>query len=206
MKLNTFCGHLVHLLDMPMSDFTELQRALKEQSPHFNPEGKLEKAVRVYAEEAGIAHDPNLLKGKAGPGGGIELDSFRAAFFLLAVTLNGPRKDSSTATWLTWHLNQEGSEVSGWGDDWKPTFKLCPLTKQHLFGEALKQIIEDVSLAARVDEVRVASDLSAEIHYDNGKISKFDKSYRETAPRLYRLAVVNGMVWQVAANLVTREG
>ncbi|MCJ2033167.1 hypothetical protein [Methylobacterium sp. J-068] len=206
MKLTTFCGHLVPLLDMPMSDFTELQRALKEQSPHFNPEDKLNKAIRAYAEEAGISFDPNLLKGKAGPGGGIELDAFRAAFFLLAVTLNGPRKNSSTATWLTWHLNQEGSELSGWGDNWKPTIKLCPFTGQHLFGEALKKIIEDGSLAARVNEVRVASDLTAEIHYDNGNISKFEKSYRDTSPHLYRLAVVNGMVWQAAAELVKREG
>ncbi len=92
MKLNTFCGHLVSLLDLPMSDFTELQRALKEQSTHFDPDNQLNRDVRAYAEDAGIGYDPDLLKSKAGPGGGIELDAFRAAFFTLAVVLNGPRK------------------------------------------------------------------------------------------------------------------
>ena len=204
MKLNTFCGHLVSLLDMPMSDFTELQRALKEQSAHFNPADQINADVQAYAADAGIGYDANLLKGKAGPGGGIEVDSFRAAFFLLAVVLNGPRKDSATATWMTWHLNQEGSVLSGWGGDWKPTFTECPLTGQHLFGEALKTIIENEALARRVDEVRVASDRTAEIHFDDGKVSKFEKPYRDRDPLLYRVAVVKGTALQVVANLMKR--
>lgn len=206
MKLNTFCGHLVHLLDTPMSEFTELQRALKEQSAHFNPEDKLNKAVREYAKDTGISFDPDLLKGRAGPGGGIELDPFRAAFFLLAVAINGPRKENANATWLTWHLNQAGSVMSGWGEDWKPTVTYCPLTGMHLFGEALRKIVEDVDLARRVKEVRVASNHTAEIHFDEGKVSTFEKSYSDRAPLLYRLAVIDGSVWAMTAELVKREG
>lgn len=206
MKLNTFCGHLVSLLDLPMSDFTELQRALKEQSTHFDPDNQLNRDVRAYADDAGIGFDPDLLKGKAGPGGGIELDAFRAAFFTLAVILNGPRKESANATWMTWHLNQEGSVLAGWGEDWKPTLTICPLTGQHLFGEALKVIVENDALAKRVKEIRVASDLTAEIQFDNDKVSKFEKSYRNRDPLLYRVAVTKGTVWQMIAHLVKREG
>lgn len=206
MKLNTFCGHLVSLLDLPMSDFTELQRALKEQSTHFDPDNQLNRDVRAYADDAGIGFDPDLLKGKAGPGGGIELDSFRAAFFTLAVILNGPRKESANATWLTWHLNQEGSVLSGWGEDFRGKFTICPLTGQHLFGEALKVIVENEAIAKRVKEVRVASDLTAEIHFDDDKVSKFEKSYRNRDPLLYRVAVTTGTVWQMIAMLVKREG
>lgn len=204
MKLNTYSGHLVSLLKLPMSEFTELQRALKEQSAHFDPENKLNQDVHAYAADAGIGYDPELLKGKAGPGGGIELDSFRAAFFLLAVVLNGPRKHAAEATWMTWHLNQEHSVLSGWGEDFKPTFAECPFTGHHLFGEALRAIIEDEDLAARVDEIRVASDLTAEIHYDGGKVSKFEKSYRDQFPFLYRVSVLNGLVLQAIAQLLKR--
>lgn len=206
MKLNTFCGHLVPLLNLPMSEFTELLRALKEQSAHFDPEDKINQKVRAYADGAGIGFDPNLLKGRAGPGGGIEVDPFRAAFFLLAVALNGPRKDSAEATWATWHLNQEGSILSGFGDDWKPTFTFCPLTGQHLFGEALRAIVSDPALARRVSEVRAAADLNGEIHFDEGKVSKFSKPYRDREPHLYRVAVVRGRVWRMVARLVTQEG
>ena len=206
MKLNTFCGHLVSLLDLPMSDFTELQRALKEQSTHFDPDNQLNRDVRAYAEDAGIGYDPDLLKGKAGPGGGIELDAFRAAFFTLAVVLNGPRKESANATWMTWHLNQEGSVLAGWGEDFRGKFTICPLTGQHLFGEALKKIVEDDVLAKRVKEIRVASDLPAEIEFDDHRVSKFEKSYRNRDPLLYRVAVTKGTVWQMIAHLVKREG
>jgi hypothetical protein len=205
MKLKTFSAHLVPLLKMPMSEFTELERALKEQSAHFDPENEINQEVLKLAAEKGVGHDPQLLKGKAGPGGGIELDAFRAAFFLLAVVLNGPRKESAYATWMTWHLNQEGSILGGAGDDWQPTFTVCPLTGQHLFGEALKAIIEDEGLARRVDEIRVSSNLSAEIHYD-GKVSKFEKSYADMYPTLYRVAVLNGLVLVAVSQLVRMEG
>lgn len=206
MKLNTFCGHLVSLLNLPMSELTELQRALKETSQHFDPDSELNHDVRAYAEDAGIGFDPDLLRGRAGPGGGIELDAFRAAFFTLAVILNGPRKESAHATWMTWHLNREGSVLSGWGDDWKPTLTICPLTGQHLFGEALKKIVENDGLAKRVKEIRAASDLTAEIHFDDNNVSKFEKSYRDRDPLLYRVAVAKGTVWQMIAVLLKRQG
>ena len=206
MKLNTFCGNLVPLLGLPMSEFTELQRALKEQSPHFDPDNELNAASRQQAEEAGVAFDPAMFRGKAGPGGGIDVDPFRAAFFVLAVVLNGPRKESANSTWLTWHLNQEGSELSGWGENWKPKFAACPMTGRHLFGDALKSIIEDQDLAARVDEVRVSSDLYAEIRYDGGKVSRFEKPYRDQEPILRRDAVLQGIALQAISQLIKREG
>lgn len=205
MKLNTFCANLVPLLGLPMSEFTELQRALKEQSVHFDPESEINRKASEYAASTGVGFNPDLLKGKAGPGGGIDVDAFRAAFFMLAVILNGPRKESATATWLTWHLDQEGAVLSGWGDDFKGTIVACPLTGQPLFGAALKALVEQEDLACRVDKICVVSNVSAEIYFDNGKVSRFQRSSNPDQ-LLYREAVVKGIVWQAIAQLVKREG
>lgn len=202
MKLNTYCAHLVPLLGVEMSELMEVQRALKEQSPHFDDGGELNplKGANMYQ------HQDEPLPAKPGPGGGVELDPFRAAFFLLAAVLNGPRKQASYSTWMTWHLNHEGSVLSGYGDDWKPTFTKCELTGKHLFGDALKQIISDISLANRVRQVRVSSNLVGEIVFDDGKVSRFEKAHRHSDPGLYRLSVLSGRVLQNSAVTLKFDG
>lgn len=206
MKLNTFSSHLVPLLNLPMSEFTELQRALKDQVAHFDPESDVNAFARQSADTSGVGFDPDLLKGKPGPGGGVDVDDFRAAFFLLAVILGGPRKESARVAWTTWHLNQKGSILCGYGNDWTPTFNVCPLTGRHLFGDALKAVVSDPHLARRIDEIAVSSNLWAEIRYDGGEVSAFEKPYKAEAPALYRVAVLSGRALQAVAAIIKRGG
>lgn len=209
MKLNTFSAHLVPLLSIPMSETTEVQRALKEQTPYFDPDSidpdqPISAKLRSKADRSGVGFDPELFKGKAGPGGGTDVDPFRAAFFTLAVALNGPRKESASSTWTTWHLPQEGSVLSGWGD-FEPKFAVCPVTHQHLFGEALKQLVSNKALADEVRETRVSSNRKAEIEFKDGRVSRFEKPNRHDDPNLYRLAVIKGDVWRAVAVLIKQE-
>lgn len=190
MKILDLFGRLAPYMNLTMSEGTELLRALKEGSAHFNEDTAGESRV-----------DPDILKGRPGPGGGVEADPFRAAFLLIAIMVNGPRKEAARNTWMTWHLNQEGSVLAGWGEDWKPTITVCPLTGQHLFGDAIKTIIENQDIAARVSKVHLSSDRSGEIHFDDGTVSKFHKGHNE--PRYFhRGATVDGIVLQAMAQML----
>jgi len=186
MKVLDLFGRLAHYMDIPMSEGPELLRALKDGSSHFNED--LEK------------HDPDILKGRPGPGGGVEADPFRAAFLLLAIMVNGPRKEVAPNTWKTWHLDHEGSVLSGWGDDWKPTITICPLTRQHLFGDAIQAVIENQDLAARVEKVSVSLNRFGEIYFDDGKVSRFDRGHPERG-YFHRTATVDGIVLQALSQL-----
>ena len=206
MKLATLCAHLVPLLDMEMSDLNELQRSLKEQSAHFDPESEINIAIIAAAERAGVAHDPDILKGKPGPGGGIEMGTFNTAFFLLAIAINGPRRESAQTTWRTWHLHQEGSTLSGWSID-ELHAATCPLTGRYLFGDAIKAILASEDVAARVSKVIVAADMFGEIHFDEGRVSRFTSGRFEIKdePRLYRPAIVSGEVFHAVCQLLKRR-
>lgn len=215
MKLTDFTGWLISSLEDRQTTATELLRALREQSSHFDEAkaGLLDEIKPELSEEARAALvrwlttdvSPAALRGKTGPRGGLEADPFRAAFVLLAVMVNGLRSDVGTRVWSAWHINHEGSILTGWGEDWEPTIATCELTGEHLFGEALKQILSNQIFAGRVRLVRVRSDSKrAEIHFDDGvghKVSVFDMGI-EPVPHLARTAELSGtMVAIICARL-----
>ncbi len=182
MKITDFAGWLVSALRDEDTTATELLRALREQSSHFDPD-----------PEKYPAFDPAVLRARTGPGGGIDADPFRAGFVLVAMMLDGPKATIASRVWRAWHLSQEGSVLGGWGDDWKPTVTTCELTGAHLFGDALKKVLGDEDLARQVDKVRIAGDRSAEIFHENGKVSRFE-GHHSAPPLLTRFAEVSGMV------------
>jgi len=196
MKLNDFCAHLVPVLGISMGELNELTRALREGSDHF----------KQQAEKTTSAFDPDLLKGRPGPGGGVGADPFRVAFMLLAIAVDAPRKDVTQKTWSAYHLSKEGSELAGWGD-FKPHFARCEVTNEHLFGAAIKKIVGSPDLASRVDSVWVQSDLRAAIVYDKaaggaGKKSLFADEGNVRASPMYKKTVIDGSVFQFVARLL----
>lgn len=199
MKLVDFSAHLVPLLNVTMGEVTELLRALKEGSDHFDA-AKLDEATRREAARTGAPVTPELLVSRPGPGGGLPADPFRAAFLVVAIMLGKPRKEIALAVWNTWHHVHKGSVTSGWGENWKPTIVCCSLTGSPLFGEAFKAILASVDLAARVDEVRV-SDHFAEIRFDKDKVSRFEDPHRRNY--LTREASLNGHAVKLIAGLLS---
>lgn len=197
MKLATLCAHLVPLLDVEMSDLNELQRSLKERSAHFDPESEINIAVIAAADRAGVAHAPDILKGKPGPGGGIEMGAFNTAFFLLAIAISGPRRESARKTWRTWHMHHGELHLNGVPSDELHTVS-CPLTGCALFGDAIKAMLASEDMAERVSKVVVVADKFGEIHFDEGKVSRFTFGRFEIKdePRLYRPAVMSGDVFR----------
>ena len=182
-----------------MSEFTELQRALKEQSSHFD---ELSRANPRLAEESD-ARSHDKIKAKPGPGGGIEADPFHAGFFLLAFMLNGPRAKSAEATWFAWHLETAGSVTAGFGDDFEPTWKPCPLTGDILFGEALKRMLSDNKIADRIEKISVSTSLLwAEVTFDKDKVSRFESIRINGLPLFDRIAVLDGTLIRSIARLI----
>lgn len=187
MKLNTLCGHLVPLLDLPMSEFTELLRALKEGSPKLDLDG-----------------EKDVLKGKPGPGGGVEADPFHTAFLLIGILVDGPRKDAALSTSRAWNHLAEGVLVKD--QNGIPTHHevTCPLTGRAAFGHAFKAILEQASLADRVGEVRVFSDGRAEIAFDGNQVSRFKHHPAPgSTPGLYRGGLLRGPALRSIARLIT---
>lgn len=198
MKLIDFAARLAPLLGLKMGEVTELLRALKEGSEHFKPE-RLEPELRDAIDEERWA---DVVQSRSGPGGGLPADPFRAAFLVLAIMLEKPRRKIAEAVWQVWHLPQEGSVYGGWGEDWRPTIKYCPLTKVPFFGEALKAVVGDGDLAGRVKEVR-ASDDEAVIIFDDGQVSRFVRSGRKPQ-HLRRDGVLDGYSVGFIAQILQR--
>lgn len=191
MKLTDYCARLSVVLDQPMSEFTELRRALAEQSSHF------------VADEDDLPNlDGTLLKARPGPGGGLEVTPFVGTFVCLALMVGGPRRDTALRTWKAWHLDHEGSVKAAWRGEAEPSVKKCPMTKQHLFGDALRSIFSDHGLAARVDRVMVGTNRTAEIHYDKTKVSRFDKGRRSLRSPLHTVSVLDGTAVRGIATLL----
>lgn len=201
MKLDDFAATLANLIEKPMSHFNELKRVLREQSSHF---GEWTDALPEAAQAQILTRtDETMLRARTGPKGGVDADPFRAGFLTIAAVMNSARSEVALQTWHAWHLSQTGSELSGWGDDWRPTIKACPLTKQHLFGEAFKAIISAPDIARRVVRVCIASD-SAEIVYDDEQVSKFESYPGRPNKGLRVISILDGYVVQVIAATLTR--
>jgi hypothetical protein len=193
MKLSTLTAHLVALLRLPASDMTELIRTFKDGSSHWtNAEDDLAAA----------------LSGKPGPRGGVDATDFNVAFLLIGLMIDGPRKNAVTATYSAYHLDCEGTVSAGWVDDGPlPPAVLCPLTGESMFGPALKKVLADEDLARRVDMLRVRSDSrAAEIHFDDGRVSRFCAGRQNSSQPLVRIAQLDGeLIATVAALLLVSE-
>jgi hypothetical protein len=205
--LSDFIAHLSVMFGRPIGPLNEIKRALTEQTKQFDDEifervFERKNAAQTVRKLAVDKIDPDILAGKAGPGGGVKADAFRVAFFTIAASLDGPRATAGEDTWRVWHLPQGGSVMAGWGENFKPKITVCALTGRHLFGDAMRDILSNVDLAKRVTQVRFSSEEgTAEIDYDDGKCSKFMFGFGKQ--RLtYKVAVLKGAAVQHIAALV----
>lgn len=215
--LNDYVARMSTIFERPVGPLNEIKRALTEQTRAFSQEALLEEllgddpvtidTVRKASFDTEILSADALseaLQGRAGPGGSVVADPFRAGFFTIAAAIDSPRAVTAEATWRVWHIPQEGSELAGWGDDWRPTITKCGLTGQHLFGSAFQTILGDPSVARRVKRVRFACDGSyAEIFYDGEKVSRF----KHTVPRrgrnfVRKVAEIEGIALLMISNVI----
>jgi hypothetical protein len=188
MKLTDLAAHFVPLLGVPMSDITETLRFLKEGSSHFKD-----------------VDDVPDLKGRRGPGGGVDAEPFNSAFLLLAILIDGPRREAAISTWNVWHFVMKGSIARGSGDDFR-TIKRCELTGAPVFGEALKAIMSSEDIAARVKEIVVSNPSGwAKIIFDSGQVSAFREPHRHRELGIDRSAAIRGPVLNAIRHLISRD-
>jgi hypothetical protein len=137
------------------------------------------------------AAEAGLKATRSGPGGGAEATPFTVGFMLVGALVGGARSDAIRASWSYWNIGQYGSNKTGWinpatGQMEPPAhIALCPLTRQHSFGEAIKFLLANPSHAELVDRVEVWRDIKdASIYYraDDGRVerSRFLESYNKS--------------------------
>lgn len=164
MTLTKLTTNIVSRLALPPGDMIELVRAFKRDSSHW-PDAGCEIRAGFSAE-------------KRGPRGGMDATPFHAAFLLTGLMIDGPRKDAVRATYRAYTLpcgGDVGAEIVT-DEQPLPPLALCPLTGEPNFGPALKKVLAHEGTARRVDLIRVRCDASlAEIHYDNGQVSRFSE-------------------------------
>lgn len=196
MKLTDYAGWLVSILQDDQTTATELLRALREQSRHFDPEQMPVETVL----------GPDILRAKSGPRGGLNADPCRSALVLIAVLLDGRRSDIGLRVWRAWHLSHKGSRSSpNMPGDWEPAIIRCTLTKQHLFGDALKVLLGHENIAKSVKKVRVGGDHFAEIWHSKDQVSRFGKNIAQRyPPPLLRVAELDGIIVKRIAALLSR--
>jgi hypothetical protein len=212
LTINDFAARLSAIFEQPIGPITEIKRALIEQTKAFNEDDLFEEyfgaegSAQAVRDVRSSSFPQDVLAGKAGPGGGVKVDYFRAGFFTLAVALDNPRSETAEKIWLAWHLPQQGSVLSGWGEDWKPTFATCKLTGTHLFGHAFESIIRSAKIAARVQKVRVdTSGAFAEIKFDKGETSTFTHQYQRGPLFLRKVVEIDGQSLQLIATMLEKK-
>jgi hypothetical protein len=207
--LNDYVARMSTIFERPVGPLNEIKRALTEQTKTFSYDAMLEELFgedeSTIAAVRQASFNSEMLQGKAGPGGGVVADPFRAGFFTIAAAMDGPRSTTAEMTWRVWHLPQEGSVLSGWGD-FRPTIAKCELTNHHLFGGAFETIIADPVVARRVKQVRFACDSSyAEIFYDDKQVSRFVHEHRRGRNFARRVAEIEGVAIQMISNLLGKQ-
>ncbi len=130
-------------------------------------------------------------RGRPGPGGGAPATAFSLTAFTIAVMAGGARRRAVETVFRYHELVQEGAELAGWGDDFKPTILVCPFTGQRQFGPALTHIFETAALAERVEKITITRDWpEAVIKYRDGdaiKASQFVAEHHAQRVRTARL-------------------
>jgi hypothetical protein len=173
MKFTETMAHLTVALHDPLSEYTELLRAVREGMDGLETTER--KLSRIAAEEGhpfnwGGGTFKNLLRGKPGPGGGFETTPAVLAFFLTAYLLDCPRREAAAkALEMTFAMNaptmtfpahtlpamrQPKVKVGRSG-----TNAVCAKTKQRYFGAALVALLSDRALFDQADEICVCADL-----------------------------------------------
>jgi hypothetical protein len=142
-------AHLAVALRDPLSEYTELLRALREGSDH------LEAAERKLAQMAAADGHPidwgkggfrGLLRGKPGPGGGFEATPTVLSFFLTGYLLDVTRREcAARALTMTFATVREQA--------------VCPKTKERFFGPAFAAVLADPELFAQCADIGVSADL-----------------------------------------------
>lgn len=149
MKFTEALAHFCVALREPYGEFTELWRALREGS------AKLEAEERKLARKAAAEGHPidwgesgfrDLLRGKTGPGGGLEATPIRLSFFFSGYLLDCQRPEVAEQALAMTYATVRGQAV-------------CPKTKERHFGPAFTRVLADPSLLARCADIGVSSDL-----------------------------------------------
>ncbi|HQS18802.1 hypothetical protein [Reyranella sp.] len=182
MELSELCEKIAPALGVPATELAEIRRRLREQS------------------------DAEELVGKRGRYGGLQATPFNVGFVVAALMVSSPtRAQAAFDTWNVWHLNQEGSVLSEFIGENKIKLTLCPLTGEHLFGEAFKAILSRSELAKSVQCVRIAGE-RAEIQYlhkkGEVKASKFESRIPDSR-MLRRVAELDGRVVRMIAAMLS---
>ncbi len=92
---------------------------------------------------------------RQGPGGGADATPFTVGFMLLGAMANGSRAEAIETVWHYWHIETEGSETSGWVDEDRKGYVPCPFTRQPMFGEALRFLLQNPEHADLVERIEV---------------------------------------------------
>lgn len=199
MKLSTFGTYLPQILGIEYPDVTEVYRRLKEQSKIF---------AELEAEEPDPQLPSDILTGRPGRSGGVDLNPAKAAFVLVALMTTAVRPETARATWSSWHIYSEirsaGRPTDDGGHDGH--IQPCPLTGATMFGDAVRAILADPDLAMRVDSVQLIDNQVGVVRYDGDKEWRFNKRItRRELPGLHRATVITGAALHTIARLITEE-
>lgn len=110
--------------------------------------------------------------GRPGRAGGASVTPAAMAYFVIAAMVGGPKREARARMWRWFTTLQEGCVRSVWEgeeeSDKTPPVVKCPVTGEHLFGEALKAILADPALAMTVEQISVVQEWPEAVIIFNG--------------------------------------
>ncbi|MFW2404689.1 MAG: hypothetical protein ACN4GT_07965 [Gammaproteobacteria bacterium] len=108
-------------------------------------------APDLYELQRELQHLPGFPHGRPGPGGGAEATPEAVTLILVATLAGGPRRRTQQTTPATLDLPTHADHST-------PEPAACGLTSQTRFGDAMRAILRDTEIAARVRQVIVCRD------------------------------------------------
>lgn len=126
-------------------------------------------AVAFQEELKGLE---GFAEGRPGRGGGASVTPAAVTYLVIAAMVGGPKKDARVRMWRWFTTLQEGCVTAFWEgeeeSDKTPPVVKCPVTGEHLFGEALKAILADPALAITVEQISVVQEWPEAVIIFNG--------------------------------------